>query len=61
MTLSSALKEAIMLNQMAAKELESGDEDFLKERREREESINNDIAAAAFATDMAELESDDAI
>ena len=35
--------------------------DFLKERREREDSINNDIAAAAFATDMAELESDDAI
>ena len=61
MTLSSALKEAIMLNQMAAKELESGDDDFLKERREREESINNDIAAAAFATDMAEHESDDAI
>ena len=58
MTLSSALKEAITLNQMAAKELESGDDDFLKERREREESINNDIAAAAFATDMAELESD---
>ena len=61
MTLSSALKEAIMLNQMAATELESGDDDFLKERREREESINNYIAAAAFATDMAELESDDAI
>ena len=57
MTLSSALKEeAISLNQMAAKELESGDGDFLKERREREESINNDIAAAAFATDMAKLE-----
>jgi hypothetical protein len=33
----------------------------LKERREGLESINNDIAAAAFATDMAELESDDAI
>ena len=49
------------LNQMAAKELESGDDEFLKDRREREESINNDIAAAAFATDMAELESDDAI
>ena len=55
MTLSSALKEAIM----AAKELESGDDDFLKERREGLESINSDIAAAAFATDMAELESDD--
>ena len=49
MTLSSALKEeAISLNQMAAKELESGDGDFVKERREREESINNDIAAAAY-------------
>ena len=33
----------------------------MKERREREESMNSDIAAAAFATDMAELESDDAI
>ena len=33
----------------------------MKERREGLESINNDIAAAAFATDMAELESDDAI
>ena len=32
----------------------------MKERREGLESINNDIAAAAFATDMAELESDDA-
>ena len=47
------------LNQMAAKELESGDDGFLKERREGLESINNDIAAAAFATNMAELESDD--
>jgi hypothetical protein len=37
MSLSSALKEAISLNQMAAKELESGDGDFVKERREREE------------------------
>jgi hypothetical protein len=43
---------------MAAKVLESGDDDFLKERREGLESINNDIAAAALATDMAELESD---
>jgi len=48
----------ITLNQMAAKVLESGDDDFLKERREGLESINNDIAAAALATDMAELESD---
>jgi hypothetical protein len=57
----TASEEAITLNQMAAKELESGDDGFLKERREGLESINNDIAAAAFATDMAELESDDAI
>ena len=34
MTLSSALIEAITLNQMAAKELESGDDVFLKERRD---------------------------
>jgi uncharacterized protein YlxP (DUF503 family) len=49
------------LNQEAAKELESGDDGFLKEKREVLKSINNDLAAAAFATDMAELESDDAI
>jgi hypothetical protein len=61
MTLSIALNEAMTLNQIAAKELESGDDDFLKERREGFDSINNDIAAAAFATDMAKLESDDAI
>ena len=55
MTLSSALEEAITLNQMAAKVLESGDDDFLKERREGLKSINSDIAAAAFAIEMAEL------
>ena len=59
--LSLALKEAITLNQRAAKDLESGEEVFLKEKRERLESINNDIAAAAYVTDMAELESDVAI
>ena len=46
MSLSSALIEVITLNQMAAKELESGDDDFLKERREGLESINSDIAAS---------------
>jgi len=54
MTLSSAMNEAITL--MAAKELES--EDLLEQERSE---IKNDIAAAAFATEMAELESDVAI
>ena len=56
MTLSSAMNEAITLNLMAAKELES--EDLLEQERSE---IKNDIAAAAFATEMAELESDVAI
>ena len=40
--LSLALNEAMTLNQIAAKEFESGDDGFLKERREGLESINND-------------------
>ena len=59
--LSLALNEAMTLIQMAAKEIEGGDEVCLKEQREGLEAINNDIAAAAFARDMAELESDDDI
>ena len=58
MTLSSALNEAITLNQKAANELVSEDDDFLSEERSE---IKNDIAAAAFAADMAKLESDVAI
>jgi len=55
MTLSSAFNEALTLNQMAAKELESGDGVLLSIVWIE---IENDIAAAAFATDMAKLESD---
>ena len=58
MTLSSALNEAITLNQKAANELVREDDDFLSEERSE---IKNDIAAAAFAADMAKLESDVAI
>ena len=41
--LSLALNEAITLFQMAAKEIEGGDEVCLKEQREGLEAINNDI------------------
>ena len=58
MSLSSALNEAIILSQRAAKELESGDDVLLSDERIE---IKNDIAAAAFATDMAKFESDGAI
>ena len=54
--LSFALNEAITLNQMAAKELERGEEFCLKARREGLEPINNDIAAAEVVKDMAEHE-----
>ena len=44
LTAVDSCKLAWALNQMAAKELESGDDVFLEERREGLESINNDIA-----------------
>ena len=52
MSLSSALNEAIILSQRAAKELENGDDVLLSDERIE---IKNDIAAAAFATDMVSL------
>ena len=45
------------LNQIAARELERGEEFCLKARREGLEPINNDIAAAEVVKDMAEHES----
>ena len=59
--LSLAVNEAMTLIQMAAKEIEGGDDVCLKEQRAGLEAINDDIAAAEFAKDMAELESDDDI
>ena len=50
--LSLALNKAMILNQMAAKELERGEEFCLKARREGLEPINNDIAAAEVVKNM---------
>ena len=46
------------MSQRAAKELESGDDVLISDESIE---IKNDIAAAAFATDMAKFESDGAI